>query len=336
MRPQLPAVLELSAPLRFLFPKQIQSALTVSHQVPPDCEYHIPYAIPTLTQWPGGSMLEQVASMNGYGCSLLYFSIDEAIMLEPLAAMNFNTIQYTLKGSCHCLLRGHGIIPLLQNSYTPLYIPEGRHKVWFRPGRYVFLYIVISTEHLKRMAEDHPPLKTLIQKILSASKDGTMMERMPADFSVMRIIKEMEQCEKTGVGLELEMEGYIFRLLAAYDDHLRKVKIPQATKSKQEQAHHIGDYICKYYHDTEKLRIETIADQFFVSVSSLERNFKKYFSISPSEYIREIRLHVAHDLLTTQNIPVQLVAKQVGYQHVSSFCREYKKMYGFSPKGKQE
>lgn len=324
------------APLTFLFPHHLQDKIIISHEVPPGIEYNIPYASPTLTRWPGGFFLEQTFATKDYGISLCYFSVSEEIMLIPDAALNFNTIQYTLKGICSCLLRGYGIIPLLQNSYTPLYIPQGRHKVWFKPGQYVFLYIVISTEHLEKLAEDHPKLNTLIQKILTASKDGTMMERMPIDFAVLRIIKEMEQCRKTGAGLHLEMQSIISRLLSVYDDHLRMANQENKTITAQEQAYKINEYITRHFADASKVSNEALSDIFCMSIRSLERIFKKYFFLSPSDYLREVRLHTAHDLLLKQSVSIHEVADKVGYEHVSNFCRDFKKKYGFTPKSKLE
>ncbi|WP_233496509.1 helix-turn-helix transcriptional regulator [Corallincola holothuriorum] len=68
-----------------------------------------------------------------------------------------------------------------------------------------------------------------------------------------------------------------------------------------------------------------------MSPSSLHQHFKAVTNASPLQYIKTIRLHHAHQLVAVQQTSISQAAYQVGYQSVSQFSREYKRLFGQIP-----
>ena len=58
----------------------------------------------------------------------------------------------------------------------------------------------------------------------------------------------------------------------------------------------------------------------------------KGISLSDSDMLRERRLTMAANLLTSTNMGVKEVAYHVGYGHHSSFVRAFERRFGQSPK----
>lgn len=83
---------------------------------------------------------------------------------------------------------------------------------------------------------------------------------------------------------------------------------------------------------SETLNMAELAKMYKISESFLYHNFKKITSMSPIQFQKTIRLSEARKMLMLQNMKVNDVAFEVGYDSPSQFSREYSRMYGASPK----
>jgi AraC-like DNA-binding protein len=83
------------------------------------------------------------------------------------------------------------------------------------------------------------------------------------------------------------------------------------------------------YH--EHLDVALLAREASMSVSTFHANFKGVTSKSPLHYLQTIRLHKAQTLIAG-GIPVAEAAHQVGYESPSQFSREFKRLFGRTPK----
>ncbi|XQW86556.1 helix-turn-helix domain-containing protein [Thalassotalea piscium] len=76
-----------------------------------------------------------------------------------------------------------------------------------------------------------------------------------------------------------------------------------------------------------ELHIEELAEVSHLSVSALERRFKKYLNKTPKQFIREIRLEKARQLLIETTLPIAEIAFQCGYADHSYFSKHFKGMF---------
>ncbi|WPU21927.1 AraC family transcriptional regulator [Cedecea neteri] len=84
-------------------------------------------------------------------------------------------------------------------------------------------------------------------------------------------------------------------------------------------------------HFNEPIRIDALAKHVNMSTSSLYQHFKDATSLSPLQYQKRLRLMEARARLLERASDVTLVASAVGYDHISQFHREYKKLFGAPP-----
>jgi len=68
------------------------------------------------------------------------------------------------------------------------------------------------------------------------------------------------------------------------------------------------------------------------SQEHLTRSFKKYYGISPSEYINKLRLKEATHLLRTSDEKVINIVYDCGFNNIAYFNRLFKDRYGVSPR----
>jgi AraC-like DNA-binding protein len=82
---------------------------------------------------------------------------------------------------------------------------------------------------------------------------------------------------------------------------------------------------------SKSFSIEELARKTGMSVSSFHHHFRDITSMSPLQYQKKIRLNEARRLLMTKGHDISSASLQVGYESLSQFSREYKRLFGISP-----
>lgn len=90
------------------------------------------------------------------------------------------------------------------------------------------------------------------------------------------------------------------------------------------------DYLHASYH--EDLTIDHLATIAGLSPYHFIRKFKSAFSNTPHQYLRQIRLEKARDLLKNSKHSITEVCYAVGFQSPSSFSSLFQKQVGMSPR----
>ena len=89
-------------------------------------------------------------------------------------------------------------------------------------------------------------------------------------------------------------------------------------------------YMEKHYCDP-KLDIAELCNISFISVSTLQRAFAKYFAMSPKQYLIQLRMNHALELLIKRELSVKEISSACGFTDEKYFSRSFKKRYGYPP-----
>jgi AraC-like DNA-binding protein len=84
-------------------------------------------------------------------------------------------------------------------------------------------------------------------------------------------------------------------------------------------------------HFGEELTVADIADQAAISVSECLRCFHSTLGLTPIQYVKQLRLQRAAELLTSTNRRIADIAAQCGFQDISYFTRSFKAQEGMLP-----
>ena len=68
-----------------------------------------------------------------------------------------------------------------------------------------------------------------------------------------------------------------------------------------------------------------------MSRSALYTKLRNMLGISPADFIRDVRLKRAAQLLSDTNMPIGEIADRVGYNTHKAFAANFKKMFGVLP-----
>lgn len=84
-------------------------------------------------------------------------------------------------------------------------------------------------------------------------------------------------------------------------------------------------------HYQQSITVTDMANQVSLSASQLQREFSKYFGITPIRYLREVRIGVARRLLESSELDMVEISAQCGFYDQSHFSRHFKSTTGLSP-----
>lgn len=81
-----------------------------------------------------------------------------------------------------------------------------------------------------------------------------------------------------------------------------------------------------------KITIEDLAEIAGYSVPYFKRSFKKFYKISPGEYLNELRINKAKAMLASKMYTIAEIAVECGFSSESYFSHAFKNAVGVSPK----
>lgn len=139
------------------------------------------------------------------------------------------------------------------------------------------------------------------------------MERL--QMTVESIIRNRELLRNTFKGNQLQ------------EDKVEKIELKSADEKLMEKVmkiinEHIAD---------PKLNVEMISSEVGISRVHLHRKLKELTNQTTRDFIRNIRLHQAAELLASKNLSVSEVADATGFTNLSNFSNAFKELFGISP-----
>lgn len=149
----------------------------------------------------------------------------------------------------------------------------------------------------------------------------------------LEIIEEQEACE---VGKELILKSLIMKLIALF---LKEINYVKNTKKvdrydfpfydKSNIVKIILDYFDNNY--MNNVSLDDMSRNMYLSSVYISKVFKEKTGESPINYLINLRLEKAKDLLISTESPIKSIAQAVGYSDAYYFSKLFKKYYGHSP-----
>lgn len=145
----------------------------------------------------------------------------------------------------------------------------------------------------------------------------------------MKIIELVLQLEKhfTTPGNTSKLQAKVL-FMQLIEEIIRSAK-KQMQYNRADQITDAVNYINAHY--TDIASVSELADQFGIERRRFAYLFAQSTGMSPVQYITEIRLKTACQLLATTNDPISRIAEHVGYPDNFYFSRLFKKHTGMAP-----
>ena len=84
-------------------------------------------------------------------------------------------------------------------------------------------------------------------------------------------------------------------------------------------------------HFAQEITVQYLAEISFLSVSALERRFKKHLGKTPKQFINQVRLEHARKRIMETSRPIYEIAEESGFTDNSYFCKQFKTLFAIQP-----
>jgi AraC-like DNA-binding protein len=124
-----------------------------------------------------------------------------------------------------------------------------------------------------------------------------------------------------------DMEGVLLRLLHGSPVYraITQARSPAASRDVRR-----AEIFVRTYASTD-ISLADIASAAGVNIRTLQINFMRYRNMTPMEYLRNIRLDRARDLLLSGKVQVADAAFESGFSHQGRFASRYRVRFGEAP-----
>lgn len=194
-----------------------------------------------------------------------------------------------------------------------------------RDHPFLFLYLYLDRAMLASLSREmKAPLPEQTEELPGVSiadADTDIMEMF------LRLLHLLDKPEQISVRAPMMLrELHYLLLISPHGQLLQRLNTPGTQHHQVAQA---VSWIRENY--KVPLKVESLARQVHMSASNLHRHFKLMTGMSPLQYQKQLRLYEARRLMFLENERVSAAAVSVGYESVTQFNREYKRVFGEPP-----
>lgn len=188
---------------------------------------------------------------------------------------------------------------------------------------------------------------TLIDRRLTAGTDFESIIRHPSigfDYSMLsvppvnrvfydddghiRVVFEfaLENAEHPAPGQRELMRCYVLQILITA---LKRILKGYTVRHKNAAISAICEYVDAHY--AERITLTQICRDRYFSLPYVSRKFKEVMGFSFEQYLQQVRIHHASNLLVDTQLPIDIIAQNVGYTDTNSFRNVFRKITGETP-----
>jgi AraC-like DNA-binding protein len=226
-------------------------------------------------------------------------------------------LHYILEGQC-----------IIYSNQKPLQVDEGS-------------LVIINSNELHEgisLVSDYSGL-VIIFKMSTFSKEVAnyhvvFQSLISGDTKIKNLMKVINE-EENGkmLGYKLALKGQIYELITYLLRNYVVENLSDKENLKRIQNLERLNLVLQYIRDNyaETITISELAQLIHLSDYRFCHLFKESVGQSPLNYINEVRLKNAHQLLEKKDMTISEVALAVGFQDYNNFGRLFRRYYGYPP-----
>lgn len=212
-------------------------------------------------------------------------------------------------------------------TIIPKHIP---HTTMSDPGhKCLWNYLFIDFENFCQSSIKDGGTFSAEEIIDAVSKNGVISSKEENPGIAEHIQDMLFECTKKQKYYEdilmYEFLSVLVELLRHTEENALLIK-----KNKREQYLTPAlDYIDKNF--AENIKIKDLADLCALSESHFRRTFEEIMEMKPLDYVNFVRIRKACDLIRKTSMSMQDISLEIGYDTISTFNRNFRKLTGTTP-----
>lgn len=240
----------------------------------------------------------------------------------------FLGVHAMLNGASDCEIHPFARAPFNEHQCNFYYLPLLDGTMHLQKGKqYQTLNMCLKAAHVKSYLTHFETGKSFREKLFQKLAAQLHSEPVPMSFALKSIIDEIlsfrSALDQQDLFLRIKIHEFLFYLfgLRPAVDPLK----PALRNSLEESRNYIEQ------HFTEHLTIRQLARKAGMNTTTFKAGFKKAFGMAPFEYLVDIRMQHALELLRKRDLSIQRIADASGYKSFGSFIKAFKRKFGMTP-----
>jgi len=286
---------------------------------------------------------EVVRFDSGFGLISSYFNVADHYVGRSVGE-NWLTLQFRLNGTSTELFGDKGQTTALDSHCHVVVLPDGVDKAcWIDKG--VQWRTVVLALHLDRtrqiMTDISAGLPSAFGDILRNPQASEFyFKSVPLTQSMLRAVLDLTHSPYTGKTRMIYAQAKAMELMCLTFETLKRdhgsqnASPPVVLNSRD---------VSRLFDAKERLTNDLgspisnkqLARLVGLNETKLTRGFREVFGLTLFNYYQQCRMRQAHTLLAQDGRSVDETAHRLGYAHVSSFSKAFRRFYGLSPRGHQ-
>lgn len=193
---------------------------------------------------------------------------------------------------------------------------------------------------------DRDKLQMLVQDVFMSAVKNNAPPELFKQLSFELVMRAMQMIDSIGIDVnEIQAEiGTAHEVIQKSDNWrqteelvstlllrlLGAIEEKRMQRGKNDTIDQILIYIRQHYQDSD-LSLDKLADEFHLNPAYISRQFKEHAEGNFIDYLIEIRINAAKELLKDKTVRIYDVSEAVGYTNSRSFMRSFKKYTGLTP-----
>jgi Response regulator containing CheY-like receiver domain and AraC-type DNA-binding domain len=203
-----------------------------------------------------------------------------------------------------------------------------------------------GSEGLSLMREIHPDI-VFVDMNMPVMDGSSFLHTASREFPLVKLIvvSGYDDFRYAKTALQANALDYLLKPLAA--DELNKVlehaaelldrergtagekAVSGRSYTADELPEAIKDYVHRKY--AEDITLDSLSEHFYFTKEYLSRLFKREFGCGIYEYVLQVRMDRAKQLLEDTSVQIQQISEQLGYNDSNYFSKAFRTYAGISP-----
>ncbi len=194
---------------------------------------------------------------------------------------------------------------------------------------------IVRAEFINKRNNQISGLNEQLNKVFLDSKNQSEFAYYsPVHLRMEDHVKTMREVQTVGLSRVLQIEGEVYNLLAmhigSHELYLNTEATPHALlKNELKVIRKQAERILK--DPSLNYNLDQISKDSGLSQAKLQEGFKFLYARTVTEYIRNIRLEAARDLMITTDLNISQIVYTIGFTSRSYFSKIFKEKYDMSP-----